>query len=175
MCCPSGDPDSWPGSVPHCGNVPRAATLRTPLHLHPTGPSSQPTWGCGADDVNPGLCKLIQRSAMLQPSPSMPSSPVCSSAASSTAPSQTAAFTFLPQLHRPAGVFLLVALSSAPLKKRMQLCKNKAGTKQKRVILYYFLFLSHFELIKECDLNYKYPSSRMIYGLFVLDWYVLNL
>jgi len=40
---------------------------------------------------------------------------------------------------------------------------------------FFFFFLGHFELIKECDLNYKYPPSRMIYGLFVLDWYVLNL
>lgn len=68
-----------------------------------------------------------------------------------------------------------------PTKTRMQLCKTKERTKQKRAVLYYFSFLSfffflgHFELIKECDLNYKYPPSRMIYGLFVLDWYVLNL
>lgn len=50
--------------------------------------------------------------------------------------------------------------------------ENKA---EKSSFVLFFFFLGHFELIKECDLNYKYPPSRMIYGLFVLDWYVLNL
>lgn len=167
---------------------PPPRTCGMPLHLHPVGPSSCPTSparGHSAGDAlvgegvpwTRGVCRRIQRSAVLQPSPRTPSSPGrspyftdCSAALSQTHSlcSPPAAGSSRRRLSRGCPVPRTPREKNAALQKRG---RNKA--EKSSFVL--FSFLGHFELIKECDLNYKYPPSRMIYGLFVLDWYVLNL
>lgn len=126
----------------------------------------------GVQTNTPGVCRQIQAQLCSSPLPA-PSQ--------SLAAHLTSAPWHFPDSspHFPSpGASLTPSCpvaAPAPPKERMQLCKSKAGAKQKKSSLVLFSFLGHFELIKECDLNYKYPPSRMIYGLFVLDWYVLNL
>lgn len=76
----------------------------------------------------------------------------------------------------PTAVAPMAAPSpSPPHQEKNAALQNQGKNKAEKSSFVLFSFLGHFELIKECDLNYKYPPSRMIYGLFVLDWYVLNL
>jgi len=171
--CPSGDPDLWPGSIPHCGNAPRAAACGKPLHLHPMGPPGDValvmrTRGC-ADDFSAWPCSLHavkpQALALLHAGASLP--------APRLLPRLTA-FAFLPQQPRPDHLSCGYPVPCTPQEKNAALQKQGKNKAEKSSFVL-FSFLGHFEIIKECDLNYKYPPSRMIYGLFVLDWYVLNL
>lgn len=137
----------------------------------PQGSLLPPRGLLGGANQHPKSVQAPPGSAVLQPS-------LCTSQTLAIPKSQ-------PSLPFPASLTLSCGCPCSPQGKNAALQKkSKAGTKQGKKIgkkkkkessLVLFSFLGHFELIKECDLNYKYPPSRMIYGLFVLDWYVLNL
>lgn len=126
--------------------------------------------------MNPGVCRGIQCSSPL---------PTCRQApgtrpASLTAPQlfpRPAASTFSSS--GPAGSSRRRLPCSCPVpctpREKNAALQKQGRNKAAKSSFVIFSFLGHFELIKECDLNYKYPPSRMIYGLFVLEWYVLNL
>lgn len=101
------------------------------------------SWGKAYHE--PRGVQQIQCSAVLQPPPCVPASSrhsplfaACSSAFPDPQP-------LLPSPSSPGWIvlqasFLWLPCPLHPLKKRMQLCKSKAGTKQKRTVLCYFLF-----------------------------------